>query len=238
MSFLVPGASSSQQQALIGKLTTRLQGQLNDIDAKFAGRSFVAADVLDEIQRVADICKQWYVIEYGGTYDEVARFFFTYDRDKLSGIADLIDQIGTIQDFMVATSQGYNTNDGYPPDYVFDSTDAQWSQLYRAERAPIEWLMGVAPPTLQNFSDWDSALTKAADTTANIPSTTIRWLLDQLMKSLHLPTWVVPVVGVTALVGVGAWAYFSFLAPVGASARVLRLRTNPTRRRRRRRRRS
>lgn len=231
MTVLVPGATTEGQKAAIAKLTQKLQEQLNAIDAKFAGRKFVAADVLDEIGRVADICKQWYVIQYGGTYDRVARYFFAYDNDKLKGLGDLIGQVGDIQDTLTAVAM--NAPDAeYTPDYVFDSTDKEWQDLYHAERAPIEWLMGTAPPTLANFSEWDAALTEAADDVKNIPSITLKWLLEQLFKSFNLPTWFIPVVGVTALVGVGAWAYFSFLAPVGASARLMRLRHNPRRRRR------
>jgi hypothetical protein len=91
------------------------------------------------------------------------------------------------------------------------------------------------PPILADFSETDKVLTEAADDAANIPSITIKWLLEQLLKSLNLPTWLLPALGITAIAGLGAWAYFSFLAPITASTHVLR--RNPRRRRARRRRR-
>lgn len=237
MSVLVPGATTEGQRAVIAKLEAELARQIAELDAKFSGRRFTAADVGEEISRVAGILKNWYVIEYGNWYDQVQRFFFENERQRLAQIGRMIGDIGDLQDFFTATELGYNVAKGYPPGYVFSAADAEFHQLLAAEKAPIQWLAGVAPPTLKNFAEWDEALTKAAETTANIPSATIRWTLEQLMKSLRLPTWVIPVVGVTALVGVGAWAYFSFLAPVGAGARLLRTRRNPRRRRRIRRRR-
>jgi len=237
MSVLVPGATADQQRALIAKLEMELARQIAEIDARFAGRTFRAADVSAEISRVAGILRNWYVIEYGGTYDKVQRFFFENERARLSQIGNMIGDIGDLQDFFTATELGYNVDAGYPPNYVFSSEDEQWSQLLSAEKAPIQWLAGVAPPTLSNFTDWNEALTEAAETAANIPSITLGWLLDQLFKSLKLPTWLIPVIGVTALVGVGTWAYFSFLAPIGAAGKVLRLRRNPRRRRHARRRR-
>lgn len=236
MSFLVPGATDEGQRQAIVKLTAELARQVAAIDAKFAGRTFRAADVADELNRVMAILSKWYVIEYGDTFDQVQRFFFANERQHISQIADMIGTVGDLQEFFTSTELGYNRDSGYPPEFVFTSSDTHWGQLLAAEKLPAQWLAGVAPPTLQNFREWDSALTTAAETAANIPSITIKWLLEQLFKSLKLPTWLIPALGITAIAGVGAWAYFSFLAPITASTRALRLRRNPRRRRIRRRR--
>jgi len=233
MSVLVPGVTPEQQRATIAKLEANLKAKLVELDAKFAGRTFRAADVIDELKRVEAITEGWHKIQEGGAYDAVRRFFSKYEADKLQQVVQMWEDAYEIRAIMQNVAAGSTRGEGYPPEFVFDSSNYFWQKVYRAERAPIEWLLKVAPPTLANFTEWNEALTKATDMAANIPSVTIKWLLEQLFKSLKLPTWLIPVVGVTALVGVGAWAYFSFLAPAGAAGKVLRLRKNPRRRRRR-----
>ncbi len=96
--------------------------------------------------------------------------------------------------------------------------------------APIYWVKGIATPILQRSAAYDDMLRAAA----NAPSTGVNWLLEQLRKSLGLPSWFVPVLATAVVGGVAWWAYSTFLKPAGTGMRLLR---NPRRRRRVRRRR-
>lgn len=95
--------------------------------------------------------------------------------------------------------------------------------------APIVWIRDIGTPVLQTMDSYARMAKLAIDA----PSSALKWTLDQLMKSLGLPTWFVPVVAVAAVGGLGFWAYSTLLKPTGRALRVLR---NPRRRRVRRKR--
>lgn len=91
--------------------------------------------------------------------------------------------------------------------------------------APIYWVRDISTPILQRSADYDDMLRKAADA----PSAGLNWLLEQVRKSLGLPSWFVPVLATAVVGGVAWWAYSTFLKPAGTGMRLLR---NPRRRRR------
>lgn len=93
--------------------------------------------------------------------------------------------------------------------------------------APIKWLQSIGTPVLQTQAKYEDMVKTAAD----LPSLSLKYLLDQLLKSLSLPSWTVPVIAGGAILGAGAWIYLTFLAPVGRVTRTVRY-ANPRRRRR------
>ena len=98
-----------------------------------------------------------------------------------------------------------------------------------AQVAPIEWLIAIGSPALQRSASYADMVRAAADA----PSKGLGYILDQLRKALNLPTWAVPVIAGAAILGVGVWAYFTFLAPVTRVSYAVR--RNPAKRKRRRR---
>lgn len=229
MSVLVPGATPAQQAATIADLRRRLDLVVAEIELKFAGRTFVASEMQGEIDRAFVIATERQRIAEDMSSSAMP-------ADRLQEIGDICLDLLELKGFFDATASGAMASNGYPPMYVFDYRDTYWQKALALEKAPIVWVRDAVIPVLTDFSEMDKAL----DAVANIPQAGIKWTLEQILKALGLPTWLLPVIGVTAITGVGAWAYFSFLAPVGSASRALRLRHNPKRQRRviRRRRRS
>lgn len=106
---------------------------------------------------------------------------------------------------------------------------AQGQAIAKKLTAPIFWLIGEGEPILarQEF------INEIIPDLANAPGLGLKWTLEQLLRALGLPTWLLPVIGAAAIGGAAFWAYHAFLAPISRASRSIR-RTNPSRRRRRR----
>lgn len=100
------------------------------------------------------------------------------------------------------------------------------SRCAGAMTAPIAWLVQIGTPALQTSAAYGDMVRAATDA----PSKALSYALEQLVKGLGLPKWFVPVIATGAVLGLGAWAYFTFLAPVSRSVQLVR--RNPRRRRR------
>lgn len=80
--------------------------------------------------------------------------------------------------------------------------------------APIYWLISVGTPVVERqiaFQEAATAVTKA-------PKAGLDWLLDLL----GLPRWAPKVLIGAGVLGLGAWAYITFLAPVGKVVKAAR----------------
>lgn len=84
--------------------------------------------------------------------------------------------------------------------------------------APFYWLTDISVPVLERQENLDKIRAAIKDA----PGDALAWSLRQLLAGLGLPSWVLPVVGVTAITGLAWWAYSSFLAPVRTVSRTAR----------------
>lgn len=83
---------------------------------------------------------------------------------------------------------------------------------------PYYWLAQVGSPILYRQADIQDFFKDVA----NLPGTVANWTLKQLMATLGLPAWALPVMGLLTVAGVGLFAYNTFLAPVGGKIRLAR----------------
>lgn len=84
--------------------------------------------------------------------------------------------------------------------------------------APYYWLAEVGSPILYRQADYQDFVRDLTNT----PGALLSWTLKQLLATLGLPDWALPVIGVVVVGGTGLWAYNTFLAPVGRPVRLWR----------------
>lgn len=94
--------------------------------------------------------------------------------------------------------------------------------------APIDWLIAVGGPVLQTDAQYRETYRSLVKTATHAPGLLAKWGLDQVVAAVGLPKWLIPVVGVGVIGGLGFWAYQSFLAPITRASRVVS--PNPRRR--------
>lgn len=214
--MILSSLGDSAADATIKTWTASLAGKVNDIDKLFINRSFTASEIYPEIDKSWNMATQF--AETAKTMNNIS----SADVDDINGIAlSLLELRG----FFDAVIKGQFEE--YPPSvYLFSSPNQYWQKALDGEKAPIQWLIRIGSPVLQTQADYNDLL----KTAANFPSTAIQWTLDSILKALHLPTWLIPAIAITGIVGLGAWTYFTFLAPISHTTRRL---ANPRRRRRR-----
>lgn len=205
--------------AAIANWQSRLGAKMLEIDQRFAGRRFTAAEIRPEIAKMFQIAG-----EFQKESQSISRLT---DRDR-KDIDYIFIDLGELYGFFGAVDRGMSVNNGYPKSFVFAQGDPYWQKALDLQKAPIAWLLRIGKPVLESGADANRFLDKVKDA----PGAGIRWTLEQLLAGLGLPKWFLPVLGVTTIAGLGAWAYFTFLAPVSAASKTLRLRTNPRRRKR------
>lgn len=220
--MMLTGATADAQTAAINKSQASLQRIVDELNAKFAGRTFRGADVVDELKRSFEV-----TFQFEEQAQSMGGWFGSLTDSQIGEIQDIGNDLLETYSFFKGVADGAMAPD-YPASYLFIPGSDYWNKALTLQKAPIQWLAGIQKIVLTNQRNIDEAI----DSAKNIPSASIRWTLEQLFKGLGLPTWLVPAMGVTALVGVGAWAYFSFLAPVGSVGRLVRARANPRRKRR------
>lgn len=196
------------QTAAIAKWQAALRAKAAEVDAKFMNRVFYAGEMAEEISRTFVIA---------GDMLETVKTMSSPTPLQVKKIEDIVLELGELRGFFNAVAAGRLAS-SYPPMWQFKPGDAFHTKAREAQKQPILWLIGVGTPVLQTQRDMDEMLERAS----NIPSAGLKWTLEQILKALGLPEWALPAIGVTALVGVGAWAYFAFLAPIGSAARLAR----------------
>lgn len=207
------GADITQesQQAAIASWQSRLTGKIQEVDDKFRGRTFTAAEIRPEIAKVFQIA---------GEFAKIAKTINNITEDELRRIDYIFIDLGELYAFfgVVASGKAIGLSDSkdYPPSYVFAQGDPYWQKALDLEKAPIAWLIGVGKPVLENQVHVEELIRKAED----IPGRAIRWIINQAVQGLGLPKEVVPVIGGAVVIGLGVWAYFTFLEPIRRSTRA------------------
>jgi hypothetical protein len=183
--------------AAIGKWSASLQRRAGEIRAKYASGGFQVKDMLADVDGWWQIAAQF--AQVAPTMSQITREQVTEAQDNSLGLFEFRAELKQL-----------------PADAPLDPERRGIGVVLMMN--PINWLVRIGTPVLQTQADYQELAAKAV----NAPSTASGWVLDQILKTLHLPTWITPTVAVISLVGVGAWAYFSFLAPVGRAARMVR----------------
>ena len=101
------------------------------------------------------------------------------------------------------------------PGKVYDYTHTMVQTLAKNIVDAIYIFIEVGRPKLLLVAKTNAAIDKVV----NAPSTLIAWTLEQTLAAIGLPKGVLPVIGGVAVIGLGAWAYFTFLAPVSRVSR-------------------
>lgn len=231
---------AAELTALVQEWERRLLAIAAQIDAKFANWNFTASEVLPDVKRTAEIARMY--LECATTRTCMGQWSLTKGMSTLTeqnkqDAQNNYDELLTLRNTLDRINSGVLKDEyGYTAATKFAPGTPQWLVTKEYLKAPILWLIQIGKPVFQNRIQWSKDLEDIIDTAKNIPQATIKWTLESILRALGLPTWLLPVIGITALVGVGAWAYFSFLAPVGGVGKLVRLkRKNPRRYRRRRR---
>ncbi len=197
-------AGTTAGQAAIVKWQTSLQARANELQAKYANAYPTAGELLEDVTK-------WWTI--ASEFADTAR---TMGNITPRSVRDAEDNALALLEFR-AQLRVQPANATVSPDI----RDVGVTLML----GPINWLVRIGSPVLVTQSNYQELAQKAIDA----PSSAIGYVLDQLRKSLGLPSWFVPVVAGTAAVGVGAWAYFTFLAPATRISRRL-VHQNPRRR--------
>lgn len=204
-----PTGSSEAQRATIVRWETRMRALGDELRAKYSQGVFPASVLLPDVEK-------WLRFSEAGAELDVRAMTSALRRDFSSAALSLRG----IRDWLKSNpSTSYKHSNSLVQTFVSNALKA------------LDAFIAVGRPTLTTSAD----NTELVEKVRNAPSALTKWTLEQALAALGLPKWALPALGVTALVGVGLWAYVSFLAPVGAIARVRR--ANPRRRHRRRRRR-
>lgn len=200
--------SDATFDAGINKWKSAVLGKAAEIRAKYANSSPLAAELLTDVDH-------WWTVasEFANGASSLSNITdMEIERAKYNAL-DLLE--------MRAYLKGLYFGSVVPPDVVANAVNQM--------TAPIDWLVSIGTPVLQAEANYQDMLKRAAD----LPSNAIKYLLDQAAKAVGLPTWIVPVIAGTAVIGMGAWVYFTFLAPITKVTRSVGY-TNPRRRQRRR----
>lgn len=202
------GDLTAGQVSAINTMNAKLDAAAAGLTAKYATGSHAVAELY------ADVDKFWRI---AGTYAEQANtmggFFGGLEKSQVRQAEDNALNLLEFRAYLKSFPVG---------------AQASRPMLDRGVAlcvAPIAWVKSISSPVLQT----QASINNMAKLALDAPSSVIKWTLDQLMKSLGLPTWFVPVIAVAAVGGLGYWAYSTFLKPTGTAMRVLR---NPRRRRR------
>lgn len=181
---------SESREAAIARFSAMLAGKAAEVDARFAN-AYRASDVYPDLDRAWKIAS-----EMAAT----ARDSWKLPDDEIEGIAlALLEQ----RAFYSSVIAGKTRAQGIPPEHVFAPGSSFSNSARDAMKAPLIWLRGVGVPQLSETSSYLDTLEAAK----NIPSATIKWTLEQVLKSLGIPPQVLPVVIMAGLFGVGFYAY-------------------------------
>ena len=81
----------------------------------------------------------------------------------------------------------------------------------------VDAFIRVGRPALATVANTNAIIEKVV----NAPSTLVKWTLEQTLASVGIPKWGLPVIGGAVIVGLGLWAYATFLAPVSRARKYL-----------------
>ena len=190
--------------AAISKWQGAMAGKVLEIETKYANSSPVAAELLTDVDH-------WWSVatEFANGADSLSNISDTdIERAKYNAL-DLLEMRSYLKSLYFGSV--------VPVDVKFNAV--------RLMTAPIKWLQSIGTPVLQTEAKYEDMVKTATD----LPGLGIKYLLDQVTKALSLPSWTVPVIAGGAVIGLGAWIYFTFLAPVGRATRSVSY-ANPRRR--------
>lgn len=203
--MLTRGIGDAAADAAISKWRTSLGGKASELRAKYApGKPVVAVELLEDVDH-------WWQVatEFSKGAASLNQITDAQIRQAQRNAIDLLETRGYLKTLYFGQV--------IEPELVYTAVE----QMIQ----PIDWLIAIGGPALQTSADYTDMVAKATD----LPSLSLNYLMEQLVKAFALPSWTVPVVGAAAIGGLGLWAYFTFLKPVSRTMRY----ANPRRRRRR-----
>lgn len=184
------GHENDARQQAITKWNASLKNHARDIETKYATPGPTNRELFE------DIDKNWQLATK-----------FTYSSESIISSLPKADS-DEAEDNAIALLELRAKVKALPPDAQADEAIRKKATVLMS--APYKWFARIGTPVLTRKILIDDLTKQVTDT----PSAILKYLLDQLRKTLSLPSWFIPAVATTAVVGLGAWAYFTFLAPL------------------------
>ena len=181
-----------QQQATVELASMRRRALIAEITQRFEKRSFTAAEVFPEVDKMWQTATQ-----------------FQKGAHQLKNIsAENLKQADYNMLNLLELRALLKTQIKSPTRHAPGSE--MWRKARDYQIAPIEWLDRVSAPVLEKQIKYD----RATATVLNLPSNVIRYARDQASEALGLPQWFLPALVGTAVVLVGVRVYQSVIAPI------------------------
>ncbi len=196
------------QTAVIAKTKKLIESKGKDLRAKYEKSNFTAE------QAFPDVEKTW---EMATKVSAEARGMSLLPSKAKTEMVDNALTLLELRAFYKAVKEGKFAAQGFEKEHIFKPGSEYSVKTAKALEAPYAWIAKHSESVLKRQEDIDDTLNAAK----NAPGNAANWSLEQLLKMLGLPTWLLPVLGITVIVGLGSWAYLTILAPLSRLSKSL-----------------
>jgi hypothetical protein len=181
-----------QQRAAVERASQRRRALVAEITKRFEGRSFTAAEVFPEIDKMWQTATQ---------FQKGARDLGNVSAENLKqadyNMLNLLELRALLKSAIKSPTKHAPGSD-------------TWRKARDFQIAPILWLDRVSAPILERQIQHD----RTAATVFNLPSTVIRYAHEQATEALGLPHWFVPALVGTGIVLIGVRVYQRVISPL------------------------
>ena len=181
-----------EQQAAVQRASLRRRALVAETTHRFEGRSFTAAELFPEIDKMWQTATQ-----------------FQKGAHQLKNIsAEELRQADYNMLNLLELRALLKTQLKSPTKHAPGSE--MWRKARDYQIAPILWLDRVSGPVLERQIKVD----RATATVLNLPSRVVRYTLDQATQALGLPSWFLPTLAGAAVVAIGVRVYQRVISPL------------------------
>jgi len=202
------GIDVQKEQTLIATAIAKVDARVAEIAVKWMGKTPTGMEIYPDVRKAWE--DSTVMMNTAGELSTGALSFTSFSSaDKRE-----------IEDYTIALLEDWPILHRTWATKVLDITHV--NKLIADMQAPYRWLARVSRAAAGDRREIQETFNKVVDKVTN-PGFGIQWTLEQLLAALGLPKGALPVVGGVVVLGLGTWAYFTFLEPVRRSTKTLSL---------------